>query len=68
MIVENGGGGFSVEWALAQPEVARHTRVCTYDRAGYAWSDRGPVVDGIEQIMDDFNLLLRKARLSRGTF
>jgi hypothetical protein len=32
-----------------------------YDRAGYAWSDRAPVVDGLEQIMDDLNLLLRKA-------
>jgi pimeloyl-ACP methyl ester carboxylesterase len=64
MIVENGGGGFSVEWALVQPAVAKFTRICTYDRAGYAWSDRGPVDDGIEQIMDDLNLLLRAARIS----
>ena len=63
VIVENGGGGFSVEWGLVQPAVAKQTRICTYDRAGYAWSDRGPVVDGIEQIIDDLNLLLRKARI-----
>ena len=25
VIVENGGGGFSVEWALVQPEVAKQT-------------------------------------------
>src|SRR6476646_2693098 len=60
VIVENGGGSFSVEWALVQSEVAKHTRICTYDRAGYAWSDRGPTDDGIEQIMDDLNLLLRR--------
>ena len=63
VIVENGGGGFSVEWALVQPAVARFARICTYDRAGYAWSDRGPVDDGIEQIMDDLNLLLRKSSI-----
>lgn len=61
VVIENGGGAFSVEWALVQPEIAKQTRVCTYDRAGYAWSDRGPTVDGIEQIVDDLNLLLRKA-------
>jgi hypothetical protein len=32
VIVENGGGGFSVEWALVQPVIAKHTRICTYDR------------------------------------
>lgn len=63
VIVENGGGGFSVEWALVQPAVARFTRICTYDRAGYAWSDRGPVDDGIEQITGDLHLLLQKARI-----
>ncbi len=64
VIVENGGGSFSVEWALVQALVAKQTRISTYDRAGYAWSDRGPVDDGIEQIMDDLNLLLRKARIT----
>jgi pimeloyl-ACP methyl ester carboxylesterase len=64
VIVESGGGSFSVEWALVQPTVAGLTRICTYDRAGYAWSDRGPIDDGIEQIMDDLNLLLRTAHVS----
>jgi pimeloyl-ACP methyl ester carboxylesterase len=63
VIVENGGGGFSVEWALVQPQVAKFTQICTYDRAGYAWSDHGPTTDGIEQIMDDLNLLTRKAEI-----
>jgi pimeloyl-ACP methyl ester carboxylesterase len=63
VVVENGGGSFSVEWALVQPEIAKHTRICTYDRAGYAWSDPGPVVDGIEQITDDLHLLLHTARI-----
>ena len=64
VVVENGGGGFSVEWALIQPEVAKQTRICTYDRAGYAWSDRGSVDDAIEEIVGDLNLLLRTAHVS----
>jgi pimeloyl-ACP methyl ester carboxylesterase len=61
VIVENGNGGFAVDWALVQPEVAKFTQICTYDRAGYAWSDRGPTRGTVEQTMDDLHLMLRKA-------
>ena len=40
VIVENGSSSFSIDWALVQPEVAKRTRICTYDRAGFAWSDQ----------------------------
>jgi pimeloyl-ACP methyl ester carboxylesterase len=30
-----------VIWALVQPGVSAFTRVCSYDRGGYAWSDPG---------------------------
>ena len=33
------GGAFSVDWGLVQPEVAKFTRVCTFDPSGTAWSD-----------------------------
>jgi pimeloyl-ACP methyl ester carboxylesterase len=35
-------GGFSFDWGLVQPNIARITRICTYDPAGTAWSDRVP--------------------------
>ncbi|HLH04215.1 MAG TPA: alpha/beta hydrolase [Bryobacteraceae bacterium] len=35
-------GGFSFDWGLIQPEIARHTQICTYDTAGTAWSDHVP--------------------------
>lgn len=41
VILESGTGDFSVIWALVQPKVATFTRVCSYDRGGYAWSDPG---------------------------
>lgn len=42
VILAAGGGNASPDWALVQPEVAQVTRVCSYDRAGWAWSDSGP--------------------------
>jgi pimeloyl-ACP methyl ester carboxylesterase len=35
-------GAFSFDWALVQPQIAKQTRVCTYDASGNAWSDPGP--------------------------
>lgn len=32
-------GGFSFDWGLIQPPIAKTTRICTYDTAGTAWSD-----------------------------
>lgn len=42
VVVETGLGDFSFDWALVQMPVSGFTRICTYDRAGYAWSDPGP--------------------------
>ncbi len=42
VVVENGLGDFSFDWILVQTRVERFARICTYDRAGYAWSDPGP--------------------------
>jgi pimeloyl-ACP methyl ester carboxylesterase len=61
VIAESGSGAFSVDWALVQPEVARLTRFCSYDRAGYAWSDAGPARDSVAQIVDDLHMLLQTA-------
>jgi pimeloyl-ACP methyl ester carboxylesterase len=56
-VVETGLGDFSFDWALVQTRVSRFTRICTYDRAGYAWSDPGPKPRTFSQI----NLELRDA-------
>ncbi len=31
VVAENGGGAFSIDWALVQPAVSQFTRICTYD-------------------------------------
>jgi pimeloyl-ACP methyl ester carboxylesterase len=50
VVVENGLGDFSIDWALVQSRVAKITRICTYDRAGYAWSEAGPKPRTFSQI------------------
>jgi pimeloyl-ACP methyl ester carboxylesterase len=42
VVVETGLGDFSFGWILVQWRVEKFARICTYDRAGYAWSDPGP--------------------------
>ncbi len=39
VVFESGLGGFSHDWSHLQPDIATTTRVCSYDRAGYGWSD-----------------------------
>lgn len=36
------GAGFSFNWGLVQPEIAKFTQVCAYDHSGIGWSDSGP--------------------------
>src|SRR5208282_5056747 len=43
VILESGAGVPAVGWKLVQPEIAKFTKVCSYDRAGYGWSD--PPID-----------------------
>jgi pimeloyl-ACP methyl ester carboxylesterase len=43
--------------------VSQVTRICTYDRAGYAWSDPGPLRDLPEEVIADLELLLRADRI-----
>src|SRR5688572_14847470 len=42
VILDTGRGGTSAGWGFVQPDVARFTRVCSYDRAGLGYSDPGP--------------------------
>jgi pimeloyl-ACP methyl ester carboxylesterase len=42
VILDTGLGGSSAGWGFVQPDVARFTRVCSYDRAGMGYSDPGP--------------------------
>jgi len=62
VILVAGGSAFSIDWALVQPRVATTTRVCSYDRAGLAWSDSGPADETVEQTINDLHAVLRAAK------
>ena len=58
VVFDSGLGGSSLDWTLVQPAVASFTRACAYDRAGYAWSDQGPLPRDSENIVRDLEQLL----------
>ena len=62
VVLEAGAGGFSIDWALVEAEIANTTRVCSYDRAGYGWSDPGPEWDTVEQVAHDLETALKNER------
>jgi len=64
VVAENGSSSFSMQWALVQARVSAFTRICTYDRAGFAWSDRGPEENTVEETMDDLHHLLDAAHVA----
>jgi pimeloyl-ACP methyl ester carboxylesterase len=61
VILESGSGGPSVDWLMVQPGVAKFSRVCSYDRAGYGWSDSGPEPRSSLQIAHELKQLLQTA-------
>jgi pimeloyl-ACP methyl ester carboxylesterase len=58
-----GSGDFSFDWSLVQPDVARFTRVCSYDLAGFAWSDPGPTPRTMRQEAYELHTLLKAAHV-----
>ncbi|WP_031495481.1 alpha/beta hydrolase [Bryobacter aggregatus] len=61
VILESGLGGPALDWVLVQPEVAKFTRVCSYDRAGYGWSDVSRAPRTSLQIAKELKALLDSA-------
>lgn len=61
VIVDAGNGDFSLGWSGIQPEVAKSTRICTYDRAGYGWSDPSPKPRTATVMAQELHMLLANA-------
>jgi pimeloyl-ACP methyl ester carboxylesterase len=61
VILDAGLGGSSAAWGFVQPEVARFTRVCSYDRAGTGYSDPGPSPRTARRIASELAELLERS-------
>ena len=64
VVIEAGMGDWSASWSSrVQPEAAKTTRVCTYDRAGLGWSEPGPLPRTAEQFAHELHSLLHNAQV-----
>jgi pimeloyl-ACP methyl ester carboxylesterase len=61
VVLFNGLGERTPNWALVQSAVARQTRVCAYDRAGQGWSGKAPGRQDAHQLAADLHGLLSAA-------
>jgi pimeloyl-ACP methyl ester carboxylesterase len=62
VVYEAGASGSSLDWEKVQPVVAATTRGCSYDRAGYGWSEPSTAAKATSRdIAQELHELLRKA-------
>ena len=64
VVFESPSGGAGWEWWAVQPKVAAKTRACTYDRAGYGFSDPAPRAADAVNAVDDLHALLKAAGIA----
>lgn len=58
VVLEAGLGDWSTHWTAVQNLLKSDTRVCSYDRAGYGWSDPGPRPRDSARIVSELHSLL----------
>lgn len=61
VVMDAGLGGSALEWMAVQQRLAPQTRACTYDRAGYGWSERSHEPRTSLQNARELRTLLKRA-------
>ncbi len=61
VVLDSGLGDSFISWQKVQPEIAKFTQVCSYDRAGIGYSDSSPRPRTSQVIAEELNSLLRAA-------
>ncbi len=57
VILEAGIAASSLTWSRVQPAIARDTRVCSYDRAGLAWSEGASSARSMDALVSELRML-----------
>ncbi len=65
VILEAGGGESSLDWRFVQPQLTKTTRTCSYDRAGYGFSGRGPLPRDAAATVGDLHALIAAAGIPK---
>ena len=63
VVLDAGLGNDALIWSGFQPELARTTRVCAYDRAGFGWSEARPAPRDADHIAEELHGLLQAAHV-----
>jgi pimeloyl-ACP methyl ester carboxylesterase len=63
VILDAGMGDSFMSWHKVQPEIAKFTRVCSYDRAGLGYSDSSPRPRTSRVFVDELHTLLQHANI-----
>lgn len=58
VVLESGIAASSLSWSVVQPGIAAFTRVCSYDRAGLAWSEPPSCPRTFERIVEELAAML----------
>ena len=64
VVLDSGLGDSYISWRKVQPEIAKFTRVCSYDRAGLGYSDSSPSPRTSKVIAEELYSLLHDAGVS----
>jgi hypothetical protein len=64
ILLESGGGEDGLVWTTVQSQLAKTTRVCSYDRAGMGWSDALRTPRDADHIADELHGLLASAGIN----
>ena len=61
IVLEHGHRANYLDWYLVQPQIAKFARVCSFDRAGYGWSDASPKARVPSVMANELHSLLHAA-------
>lgn len=64
IVLEAGLGNDSMTWGGVQPVLSSTTRVCSYDRAGFGWSDPLPAPRDADHVAAELHELLLQAKVT----
>ncbi len=63
VVLDPGLGCNALGWQLVQPEIAKFTKVVSFDRPGHGWSDESPLERTSQNIVTELHTALHKANI-----
>jgi pimeloyl-ACP methyl ester carboxylesterase len=64
VILESGIAASSLNWRAVQSELAQFSRVISYDRAGFGWSDAAHTPRTIDNLVSELEMMLNSLEIS----